>query len=310
MNKQNRDNLYASSAIETISEVFLVEKESIKGIKTLKKGMTNRSFLFSVHGEKYIIRIPGEGTDQLINRAQEAEVFKAISGKGLCDDPVYLDPQSGCKITRFLDNVRACDLNCNDDLERCMEKLRSFHEMKLCVGHTFDIFGQIEYYEYLWGGQPSEFSDYQQTKANVLSLKSLIDSMEKEWCLTHIDAVPDNFLFYIPKDGQKELLQLTDWEYAGMQDPHVDIAMFCIYSLYEKPQVDHLINIYFRNQCDQKTRAKIYAYIACCGLLWSNWCEFKRILGVHFGEYSQAQYRYAKEYYRYALEELEGESDL
>ena len=30
--------------------------------------MTNRSFLFTCKGKKYIMRIPGEGTDQLINR--------------------------------------------------------------------------------------------------------------------------------------------------------------------------------------------------------------------------------------------------
>ena len=50
------------------------------------------------------------------------------------------------------------------------------------------------------------------------------------------------------------------------------------------------------------TVAKIYAYIAACGLLWSNWCEYKLLLGVEFGEYSLRQYRYAKDYYRYAAE--------
>ena len=53
--------------------------------------------------------------------------------------------------------------------------------------------------------------------------------------------------------------------------------------------------------CDAATRAKIYCYVAMCGLLWSNWCEYKRNLGVEFGEYSLAQYRYAKEFYRYAM---------
>lgn len=65
--------------------------------------------------------------------------------------------------------------------------------------------------------------------------------------LTHIDAVPDNFLFYPSADGGQEQLQLTDWEYSGMQDPHVDIAMFCIYSLYNKEKCDRLIDIYFQN---------------------------------------------------------------
>ena len=50
--------------------------------------------------------------------------------------------------------------------------------------------------------------------------------------------------------------------------------------------------------------AVIYALIAACGLLWSNWCEYKQHLGVEFGEYSLRQYRYAKEYYRYAAERM------
>ena len=292
-----------SDVLDVIAKVFHVTTDQIKDISVLKKGMTNRSFLFSVHGEKYIMRIPGEGTDQLIDRAHEAEVYEVISGLGLCDDPTYIDFRKGYKITKFLDGVRTCNPESTEDLIRCMEKLRDFHQMDLSVNHTFDIYGQMEYYEKLWGGQPSMYRDYQQTKKNVLSLRSFIDSQDKNWCLTHIDAVPDNFLFYTPPGTDDELLQLTDWEYSGMQDPHVDIAMFCIYSLYNKDQADRLIDIYFEGDCNKQTRAKIYAYIAACGLLWSNWCEFKRNLGVEFGEYSLRQYRYAKDYYRYAVME-------
>ena len=301
-------NHLRSDALDVIADVFAVKPTDVVDITVLKKGMTNRSFLFSVHGDKYIMRIPGEGTDQLINRAQEAEVFRTISGLGLCDDPVYINPVSGYKITKFLERVRVCDADSVPDLKRCMAMLRQFHEMKLIVPHTFDIFGQIELYEKLWEGQPSMYKDYILTKDHVLSLKPFIDSLEKEWTLTHIDAVPDNFLFYQPEGENKELLQLTDWEYSGMQDPHVDIAMFCIYSLYNKKQVDRLIDIYFQNKCDRITRAKIYAYISMCGLLWSNWCEFKAKLGVEFGEYSLRQYRFAKDYYRYAMKELSSSS--
>lgn len=93
-------------------------------------------------------------------------------------------------------------------------------------------------------------------------------------------------------------------KYATTGDPHVDIAMFCIYSLYQKEQVDHLIDLYFEGNCDDRTRIKIYCYIAVCGLLWSNWCEYKRNLGVEFGEYSLRQYRYAKDYYKIVQQEL------
>ena len=292
-------NQLKSDALDVVADVFSTKPEEIVDIKVLKKGMTNRSFLFSVHGDKYIMRIPGEGTNQLIDRSQEAEVFRTIKGSDLCDDPVYINPENGYKITKFLNGVRACDPYNRKDLKRCMAKLRAFHDMNLSVSHTFDIFEQIQFYETLWEGQPSVYKDYRQTKENVLKLKAYIDRLDTDWCLTHIDAVPDNFLFYKEDEEGEELLQLTDWEYSGMQDPHVDLAMFCIYSLYNKKHVDRLIDIYFQNKCDQMTRAKIYAYISACGLLWSNWCEFKRNLGVEFGEYSARQYRFAKDYYRY-----------
>lgn len=295
-----------SDAIEVIADVLHVDTNEIVNITVLKKGMTNRSFLFTVHDQKYIMRIPGEGTELLINRKDEAEVYQTISGLGLCDDPVYINPENGYKITKFLDNIRTADPENDDDLHRCMDRLRSFHQMQLKVDHDFDIFGHIDYYEKLRAERSlsSVYRDYKATKEHVLSLQSFIESLDRQYCLTHIDAVCDNFLFY-EKDGREEL-QLTDWEYASMQDPHVDIAMFCIYSFYNKDQIDHLIDIYFEGRCDRQTRAKIYCYVSACGLLWSNWSEYKLTLGVEFGDYGLKQYRYAKDFYKYAMKEIEG----
>ena len=129
-------------------------------------------------------------------------------------------------------------------------------------------------------------------------MKTIIESLPREWKLTHIDAVPDNFLFI----GNE--IRLIDWEYASMQDPHLDIAMFAIYSLYNREDIDNLIDVYFEDGCEDAVRIKIYCYVAVCGLLWSNWCEYKRLCGVEFGEYSLRQYRYAKEFYKIAKEEI------
>lgn len=293
-----------SDAINFIADVFSCEPDDITDIEVLKKGMTNRSFVFAVEGSKYIMRIPGVGTEKLIDRTHETKVYKTISGLGLCDDPIRIDAKSGYKITKYLEGVRTCNVSSEEDLVRCMKKLRAFHEMNIKVDHTFDIFGQIEFYESLWNGEHSIFRDYEETKEKVFSLQGIINGIKKKTCLTHIDAVPDNFLFYKPERSGEELLHLTDWEYSGMQDPHVDIAMFCIYSLFNKDECDRLINIYFEDGCSEETRGKIYCYIASCGLLWSNWCEYKRSLGVEFGEYSICQYRYAKDFYRYAKELL------
>ena len=291
-----------TDAIQVICQALGARPDEVTNITLLKKGMTNRSFLFSCKDKKYIMRIPGEGTDQLINRRQEAAVYQTIAGRKICDEIAYINPESGYKITEYLEGARVCDAEKEEDLQKCMKKLREFHGQKLKVDHSFELFGQMEYYESLWEGTPSAYKDYEKTKEHVLQLKDYIEANAGEQVLTHIDAVPDNFLFV--KENGKEEIRLIDWEYAGMQDPHVDIAMFCIYSLYKKEQVDHLIDLYFEGNCDERTRIKIYCYIAVCGLLWSNWCEYKRKLGVEFGEYSLRQYRYAKDYYKIVQQEL------
>jgi len=290
-----------SEAIRTICDALHADMAEITQVTVLKKGMTNRSFLFSCKGKRYIMRIPGEGTAQLVDRRHEAAVYQAIREKNICDDIAYISPDNGYKI---LADARVCNPEKAEDVRRCMQRLREFHELRLTVAHTFDIFGQIEFYESLWNGAPSIYKDYQQTKENVFSLRGYIDAHVQERVLTHIDAVPDNFLFVKRDDGSEEI-RLIDWEYAGMQDPHVDIAMFCIYALYDRRQVDETIAAYFPDGCSEAVRLKIYCYIAACGLLWSNWCEYKWTLGVEFGEYSLRQYRYAKEYYRIVRDTLE-----
>ena len=290
--------------ISVVADVLGAKLGDITDFVAMEKGMTNHSYLFSCKGNRYILRIPGEGTDHLINRTQEADVYRAIAGTGLCDDVTYLNPENGFKVVPFLEGVRICDPFDENDVEKCMALLRRFHGIQLNVGHRFEIFDNIEYYEFLWKGQPSVHQEYEETKENVLSLKSFIEENAAEHCLTHIDAVPDNFLFY--QESGEEKLQLTDWEYAGMQDPHVDIAMFCLYSLYDRPQIDRIIDIYFEGKCDNRTRIKIYCYIAACGLLWSNWSEYKQTLGGEFGDYAEHQYRYAQTYYEIAREEIAG----
>lgn len=292
-----------SDVIRLISQVFSCEATEITDIRSLKKGMTNRSFIFKCKGKQYIMRIPGEGTDKMIDRNHEYAVYEQLKGKNITDPVVYMSPENGYKITEYIENTRTCDSMNVEDVKRCMEYLKNFHNLKLQVEHEFDLFGQIEYYESLWGKEKSAYRDYQITKEHVYRLKNYIDRQPKEWALTHIDAVCDNFLM---KD---EKIYLIDWEYAGMQDVHVDIAMFAIYTMYDREHVEKLIDFYFEGKASREVRIKIYCYIAVCGLLWSNWCEYKRICGVEFGEYSLKQYRYAKEYYR-IVEQMLGEEEL
>ena len=287
-----------NQAIDLICQTLKIVPEDIHDIDTLKKGMTNRSFIFTSKGSRYIMRIPGEGTGNLINRNNECRNYLALKGMDAADEPIYINSSNGYKLTRFIEGSHPCDAHDFSEVALCMNKLRSMHEANLKVDHEFSLFDQIEFYESLWQNKTSAYDDYETTKKNVMKLRKYIERNIEKKTLCHIDAIPDNFLI---KDND---VFMIDWEYSGMQDPHIDIAMFCIYSMYDQNEIDKLIDLYFKNNCPENIRLKIYCYVSACGLLWSNWCEYKYQLGIDFGEYSLRQYRYAKEYYRLAARKL------
>lgn len=292
-----------NDAIEIIEDILKVNKKDIHNIHTLKKGMTNRSFIFTVNNKRYIMRIPGEGTDKLIDRREEYDVYQRVKKEPYTETILYLNPDNGYKISEFLENTRNSDSNNVQDVKESMNVLRKFHSQNYQVDHTFDIWKQIDFYESL-RKTASAYRDYEEIKDRVLKLKPFIDDNVTKWSLCHIDANYDNFLI-----DQNNNVFLIDWEYAGMQDPDLDIAMYAIYAGYTKEKIDQLINIYYENKVSNNLRYKIYAYVAVGGLLWSNWCEYKQSLGLDFGEYSLAQYRYAKEYSKLVLNYLEKKND-
>ncbi len=292
-----------NDAIEIIEDILKVNKKDIHNIHTLKKGMTNRSFIFTVNNKRYIMRIPGKGTDKLIDRREEYDVYQRVKKEPYTETILYLNPDSGYKISEFLENTRNSDANNIQDVKKSMSVLRKFHGKNYHVNHTFDLWKQIDFYENLRKAA-SAYRDYEEIKDWVLKLKPFIKDNVTKWSLCHIDANYDNFLI-----DQNNNVFLIDWEYAGMQDPDLDIAMYAIYAGYTKEKIDQLINIYYENKVSNNLRYKIYAYVAVGGLLWSNWCEYKQSLGLDFGEYSLAQYRYAKEYSKLVLNYLEKKND-
>ena len=116
--------------------------------------------------------------------------------------------------------------------------------------------------------------------------------------LTHIDLVKDNFL--IKDDGT---IRLIDWEYAGMADPIIDIAMFAIYSYYDHEKIMNLFEIYLKRKPTDEELLRLYCYISLSGFLWTLWTCYKQALGVTFGDYGLKMYRYAKDYYKKAIEQ-------
>lgn len=288
--RTNSDN----KALSVISEVFNVSENNIKEIRCLKAGMTNNSFLFSIEGIHYICRIPGAGTEALINRSEEYDSYQAVKPLNISDDVIYIDSKSGYKISKYYENSKNANASDNADMEKCMEVLRKLHQSGIKVNHSFNISDKIEYYEKLCSGTGDMiFEDYMEVKANMLKITAKLNTLNRTSVLAHVDAIADNFIF-VPETA---LPKLIDWEYAGMADPLIDIAMCCIYSYYSQKQSDRLLEMYLGRKPVSDEIYILYSYMALGGFLWSIWTVYKTKQGDFFGEYSLKMYRYAKDYY-------------
>ena len=292
------DNNKNGTVLSIVKKVL--HRESID-ITPVKKGLTNDSFICSLtDDEKYVIRIPNADTSALVNREEEAAVYSAIQGLDISDEILYLDPASGIKITKFVNHAHSLDVYNQDELSLALDKLKELHRSGLEVQHTFDLRRTIDKYELL-RGNPSLFQNYEVTRANMLELLACIDTMNREYCLCHIDTNCDNFLITDTKE-----VRLIDFEYAGMQDPNLDIAMICLYSQLDRKMINVIIDTYYDEKIDDATRYLIYAYIAIGGFIWSIWCEVKEGPHVLENKYARSQYDYAMKYFHIVYEEARG----
>ena len=289
--------------LDIIQFVFNTNDKNIE-LTPLKQGMTNDSFIFSINNERYIIRVPGVNTEKIINRYQEYDVYQAIKDEEFVEPVVYIDRDKGYKISKFIENSHTVNPKDWNEISACLKRLRDFHSQLHRVEHYFDVFEHINYYESLMPNA-SIYEDYGNTKKNIESLESIIENLVKEWTLCHIDAVCDNFLVTENQD-----VYLIDFEYAAMQDPDLDLAMFIVYSLFDRQEIDRIIDIYFENQVTPLKRYKIYSYIAMVGLLWSNWCEAKQDEDLLNSSYAKQQYNYAKTFYQIVFDEARNISEF
>lgn len=256
--------------------------------------MTNKSFLFCAKDRSYICRIPGPGTELLINRQQEKAVYDAIKPLKISEHVIYINGENGYKISEYYNGARNGDPKNWNDVTQCMKLVRTLHNSSIQVEHSFDIRERIEFYESICAGyEKSLFEDYPQVRSHMNVLLDRLDHLNRPRTLSHIDSVCDNFLF-LP-DGS---LRLIDWEYAGMCDPLIDVSMCTIYSYYNEEEAERLLSVYLDRNAVPEERFVYYSYIALGGFLWCLWAVYKSSIGEEFGDYTLIMYRYAKDYYK------------
>lgn len=285
--------------MEFISDKMNIPQKKIKNIFPLKEGLTNNSFHFSINGNNYVFRVPGAGTDKLINRRNEKRVYELIKPLEISDDVVFFDAETGVKITKYYKNTRNSDPFNDLELKECMKQIRKIHNMKIKIDHSFNIENMINYYYSLAKGKDAIlFSDIDETKKKLDCLIKVKNSLNIEEILCHGDYAHVNVLML--EDGTSKVI---DWEYSGMGDPIMDISMYSIFAEFDRERMDYAFKLYLKRDPNKNEKLRLYLYVALSGFLWCMWSQYKQSLGQEFGEYPLKMYRYMKEFYNILKDE-------
>ncbi|WP_331835980.1 phosphotransferase family protein [Erysipelothrix piscisicarius] len=165
------------------------------------------------------------------------------------------------------------------------------------MDHTFDLEERIAYYMMLCKDSNAIlFDDINEVSKLIEEEIEYLKQLDRPKVLCHIDPVESNFVKLY--DGS---LRLLDWEYAGMSDPILDIAMHAIYSGHQETRILELIEIYLERKPTKQETKILYMYVSLSGYLWALWAQFKQARGESFGSYALDQYHYAHKYARLAL---------
>lgn len=233
-------------------------------------GLTNHTYRVTLeNGEEYALRLAGEGTEALINRAEERVSTELACRLGIDAELLYFG-EDGAKITRYIPDAQTMSpqtLRREENLEKAARLLRILHTSGADTGVPFDVFDMADAYErFLRSNHVSLYEDFEEIRSQVMAIKEGIDSRGKAPLVPcHNDPLCENWVL----GGEK--MYLIDWEYAGMNDSMWDLADVSIEASFTEDLDRKLLEAYFdRAPTGEETR-RFRANKLYLDFLWTLW---------------------------------------
>lgn len=235
-------------------------------------GLTNHTYKVTLaNGEEYVIRIPGEGTEEMIVRSDEMVSTKLACRLGVDAELIYFD-QRGAKVTRYIPDAITMSAETLREPEHIRQVAQIFKTMHSCGEDTkvpFEVFDMAESYEKIIDDkQVPMFADYREAKAQVMDIKKEIDAVfdiRKVPC--HNDPLCEN---WVEGNGR---MYLIDWEYAGMNDGMWDLADVSIEAGYDDVCDRMLLQAYMGKEPDIIDEKHFLASKIYVDYLWTLWAK-------------------------------------
>lgn len=247
-------------------------------------GMTNKNYKVFINNKAYVLRVPGNGTEEMINRVEEKINAKLAASIGLDTNIIYMNENNGIKVAEFIKDAETLNSTTSkreENMRLVTSLLKKLHNSNIEMSNEFNPFELMNYYEKLSIKAGGTFFDgYETVKAYVFKLRELFEKMKVELTPCHNDTLPENFV----KSGPDKMY-LIDWEYSGLNDPMWDIAAHCLEAGFSEDDEELFLKFYFDGQPSEEYKKRILLNKICQDFLWSVWTILKEAKGDDFGTY-------------------------
>jgi thiamine kinase-like enzyme len=249
------------SALPTIP--FL---RSYKGPIERLGGLTNMVFRLG----EYCVRLPGVGTEEYVNRDNEAVAAQAAAAVGVSPEILYIDRSSGDMVSRYVEGAVTMSpegfKTTNGAPSRAGIALRTLHDSGAVFPARFELFAMIDEYLGILSTKDVALPEgYHETLSEAEIVRSALNAHPLPSVSCHCDPLCENFL----DTGHR--MWVVDWEYCGMNDPMWDLADLAVEGNFDAAQENELILAYFNGEPTPFQRGRIVIYKAMCDLLWTLW---------------------------------------
>jgi thiamine kinase-like enzyme len=232
-------------------------------------GLTNRNYKVTAGNDRFVLRIPGEGTSEYINRRHEAVAARVAAAAGVNAEVLFFDESDGLMLTRFIDGGATMNGERFKELgavARAAQAFRRMHDCGQSFATEFELFQKMdEYLDYLRKKRARIPDGYAEVQRDAATVRAALGSRPAALRPCHCDPLAENFL----DTGAR--IFIIDWEYAGNNDPMWDLGDVSVEAGFGPDQDAALLKAYFDGKAPAAQVGRMVMYKAMCDLLWTLW---------------------------------------
>lgn len=287
-----RENPFDEENLRNHLHTIFPDKDISKAVINQIGGMSNKNFKVDLEGKSYVLRIPGNGTEGMVERVNEAFNAAEASKLGINPPIRYFNAVTGVKLADFVENAETLNpatIQHHENMRKIAKIYQTIHNSRIRLRNEFNIFHEIEKYDILIKKAGANMYDgWESVRSRVMALENYLNYLGVDLRPCHNDALYENFIK--SADGT---IYLIDWEYSGMNDPMADFAALFIEANFEKENEDYILDKYFNSRIPAEALQKILCYQILWDYLWAQWTVIKEANGDDFGTYGRDRYNRA-----------------